>query len=88
MKRTKMKKHTLLKGEGVNCHTLYGEFLTETEEKDFIKVLVKEDSLLKHETPSGQFAEHNTLQIDKGEWVMGKQVEFSPFDRKINRVWD
>lgn len=81
------KKHTLLKGEGVNQHTLYGDFAVE-ENTDFAKVEVKKESLLKHEQPDGSFAEHNTLQIEKGDWVMGKQVEFNPFDKKVTQVWD
>jgi hypothetical protein len=81
------KKHTLLKGEGVNQHTLYGDFKVE-ENTDFAKVEVKKESLLKHEQPDGSFAEHNTLKIEQGNWVMGKQVEFSPFDKKVTQVWD
>lgn len=81
------KKHTLLKGEGVNQHTLYGDFAVE-ENTDFAKVEVKKESLLKHEQPDGSFAEHNTLKIEQGNWVMGKQVEFNPFDKKVTQVWD
>ncbi len=44
----KKQKHTLLKGEGTNQHTLYGEFAIE-EVVDFLKVEVTKDSLLKHE---------------------------------------
>jgi len=81
------KKHTLLKGEGVHQHTLYGDFKI-GDETDFMEVNVTEESLLKHEHPNGNFGEHETLQIEKGDWVMGKQVEFNPFDSKITRIWD
>ena len=58
---------------------------------DFIQedFKVTKESLLKHEQPSGEFSnEHQTLKIEKGNWVMGKQVEFNPFNREISRVWD
>ena len=85
---TKKNKHTLLKGEGINQHTLYGDFKI-GEETEFTEMVVTKDSLLKHEQPSGEFSnEHQTLQIEKGKWVMGKQVEFNPFNREISRVWD
>ena len=85
---TKKNKHTLLKGEGTNQHTLYGDFKI-GEETEFTEMVVTKDSLLKHEQPSGEFSnEHQTLQIEKGKWVMGKQVEFNPFNREISRVWD
>ncbi len=83
----KMKKHTLLKGEGINQHTLYGEF--EVDDKmDFSRLVVNKDSVLRHETPSGQFAGHKALSIDKGNWVMGRQVEYNPMDGRVTRVWD
>ena len=83
----KKTKHTLLKGEGTNQHTLYGNFQI-TENGDFTEVAVKQESNLQHEEPNGKFAEHNTLIVDKGKWVMGKQVEFNPFENTISRVWD
>lgn len=83
----KKSKHTLLLGEGVHQHTLYGKFAI-GEETDFMEVQVSEESLLKHEHPNGNFGEHQTLQVEEGSWVMGKQVEFNPFDQKITRIWD
>ena len=90
MKTTKtMRKNTLLKGEGIHQHTLYGSFVMEKEPKEFAEILVKKASLLKHEKPNGSFSEeHNTLQVEQGNWVMGKQVEYNPFDKQINKVWD
>lgn len=94
-------KLVLLKGEGRNQHVLHGEFSTEKsgnhvgrgeievgEPGDFMRITVKKDSLLQHEEPSGAFAEHNTLKLDSGAWVMGKQVEYNPFKRTISQVWD
>ena len=52
-------------------------------------VEVTKESLLKHEQPSGAFSnEHQTLKIEKGDWVMGKQVEYNPFERTISQIWD
>lgn len=84
----KKTKHTLLKGEGTNQHTLYGNFLIE-EKEECSTLLVKEDSVLRHEQPNGSFSnEHNALQVDKGVWVMGKQVEYNPFTQGISQIWD
>jgi hypothetical protein len=81
-------KHTLLKGEGINQHTLYGDFLIE-EKTDYSILKVEKDSVLRHEQPSGLFSnEHKALQVEKGDWVMGKQVEFNPFTQSITRIWD
>lgn len=83
-----MKKHTVLLGEGKNQHTLYGNFAIEPKQKDFAEVSVLSDSKLQHEEPNGRFAEHNTLKVEKGDWVMGQQVEYNPFKGSISRVWD
>jgi hypothetical protein len=89
MANKKFKKHTLLKGEGSNQHTLYGDFSMNTEVLDFPTIRVTKDSILKHEKPNGDFSnEHKALQVDKGNWVMGKQVEYNPFKRTISQVWD
>lgn len=83
----KKTKHTLLKGEGTNQHTLYGSF--SIDDKSELAVLsVDKESILRHEQPDGSFGEHFALKIEKGNWVMGKQVEYNPFDRKITRIWD
>lgn len=83
----KKNKHTLLKGEGVHQHTLYGDFKIGNE-SDFMELEVVKESLLKHEHPNGSFGEHQTLKIEKGDWSMGKQVEYNPFKSEITRVWD
>jgi hypothetical protein len=81
-------KHTLLKGEGIHQHTLFGQFKIDEEQAEFSDLVVTKDSLLKHEKPDGSFGEHKTLKIENGNWTMGKQVEFNPFNQKIERVWD
>lgn len=83
----KKTKHTLLKGEGVNQHTLYGDFLIE-EKPEFSELSLNKDSVLRHEQPNGSFGEHQPLPIEKGTWVMGKQVEYNPFTREVSRIWD
>ena len=88
-RKRKASKLTLLKGEGTNQHTLYGDFLIDEKPKDFADMTVKKDSVLKHEQPNGSWSnEHKALQVDKGNWVMGKQVEYNPFNRSISQVWD
>jgi len=87
MKKVK-NKHTVLRGEGSNQHTIYGNFKVESETADFSVISVKEEAELRHEEPNGEFAEHNTLKVDKGVWVMGKQVEYNPFKRTVSQVWD
>ena len=81
-------KQTLLLGEGKNQHTLYGDFDIEPKAKDFAELTVNRTSKLQHEEPNGRFAEHNTLVVEKGDWVMGQQVEYNPFKGSISRVWD
>jgi hypothetical protein len=77
-----------LKGEGANQHTLYGDFKV-GEQTDFMEVEVVKESLLKHEQPDGSFSnEHQTLKIEKGEWSMGKQVEYNPFEGRVTQIWD
>jgi hypothetical protein len=83
----KKTKHTLLKGEGIHQHTLYGDFKVK-EQENFSPLVVTKDSDLIHEKPDGSTGEHKTLKIEQGEWVMGQQVEFNPFDQKVTRVWD
>ena len=84
----KQTKKTMLLGEGIHQHVLYGSFETNEEVLDYQPVNVEKKSLLKHEHPSGVFGEHNTLEVSPGRWVMGKQVEFNPFTKEIERVWD
>ena len=84
----KKNKQTILKGEGANQHTLYGDFKMEDNHPDFAEVFVLKETILKHEQPNGSFGEHNALKVDKGDWIMGKQVEYNPFKQTISQVWD
>jgi hypothetical protein len=82
-------KKTLLVGKGINQHTLYGKFETQNPESDFMGVVVKEKSNLKHEKPNGEWSnEHKTLELNEGKYVMGKQVEWNPWSQTVSRVWD
>ena len=87
-KLVKRKKHTLLKGEGIHQHTMYGDIMVEKEPKRFSHILVNKDGLLRHEKPNGSFGEHKDLKVDNGEWVMGRQVEYNPFKQTVSQVWD
>ena len=88
-KQTKMSKNTerrqkrtvLLKGEGENRHVLYGESVV-SPGTSYRSVKMKEDGVLIHEDPEGRHAEHRSIRIRKGEWVMGLQVEYDPFPRR------
>jgi hypothetical protein len=84
----KIKRKTILLGEGVNQHTLYGEFKTEKEVGEFLDVEVLIPSELRHETPARDFAEHYTIELEAGMWQQGKQVEYNPFEQRITAVWD
>ena len=83
-----MNRKVILLGEGIHQHTLYGKFESETHSNEIEVLTVEEDSELRHETPGRKPAEHKTLSIDKGMWVVGKQVEYNPFTREVSRVWD
>ena len=83
----KQTKTTLLKGEGAHQHSLYGKFNITSFDTDFTEIDVLEAKLI-HELPNGTFGEHNTLNVESGEWLMGKQVEYDPMNRVITRIWD
>ena len=83
----KQSKITLLKGEGAHKHTLYGKFNITSTDTDFTEIDVLEAKLI-HELPNGSFGEHNTLNVESGEWVMGKQVEYDPMNRQVSRICD
>lgn len=87
-RKNALKKHILLKGEGINQHTLYGNFTIEENANLYAELSLNKNGVLKHETPTGEFAEHKSLLIEKGNWVMGRQVEYNPFSQEISRIWD
>ena len=88
MENKSQQRTEVLKGEGVNSHILYGEAEISQSEGSYETIELREPGLLRHEDPNGNHAEHQTLFVESGRWVMGRQVEFNPFDRKITRVWD
>jgi hypothetical protein len=82
---------TILLGEGIHQHTLVGKFEMENDTivKDFAPIKIKENSVLRHEKPNGDFSnEHRGLQITKGGYVMGIQTEYNPWTQSVSRVWD
>ena len=83
----KQERKVMLLGEGIHQHTLYGNFEAE-EVEDFPNVTVNTDSVLVHESPTRQPAEHEALPMEAGKWIMGRQVEYNPFEARITRVWD
>jgi hypothetical protein len=84
----KSNKTTLLLGEGIHQHTLYGNHRIESDHSDFAEIVVDKDSELRHEHPNGSFGEHKTLKVNKGRYRMGLQVEWNPFSQTVSRVWD
>jgi hypothetical protein len=86
-KRKSDKRTVLLKGEGENQHVLYGESVV-SQGANYRGVKMKGDGLLRHEDPEGRHAEHRSIRIVRGEWVMGLQVEFDPFPRRDSRFED
>lgn len=99
-----LEKKTLIVGNGGHRHNLVGKIAVKNTNEDihkiegnarvndvvedFVEINVLSDTELKHQTANGKFGEHNTLKLDKGLWVTGKQVELNPFDGKVTRVWD
>lgn len=81
-------KHTIIKGSGGNHHNLYGDFEIDTEATEFAEISITKETKLQHEEPSGAFGEHNTLIVEEGDWVLGKQVEYNPFKGTVSQVWD
>lgn len=89
MKKKSKNQKVLLVGEGVHQHTLYGNFTVKGEAIDFKSIKVNSDSLLWHEKPDGSFSnEHRGLKVEKGNWVMGRQVEYNPFDQSVTNIFD
>lgn len=85
---TKTTRHTILRGSGANQHVLHGDFLVETQARDFSTIVVNKAGELRHENPDGSFAEHKSLFVEAGNWAMGKQVEYNPFKGEVTRIWD
>jgi hypothetical protein len=80
-------KRVLLLGEGIHQHTIYGRIENDNRfsEND---IILDEDGVLVHEKPDGSKGEHHTLLVEKGRWILGRQVEFDPFSGFVTGVWD
>jgi hypothetical protein len=88
MKNKSKHRTEILKGEGVNSHILYGKAGISQDTGTYETIDLEEPGYLCHEDPNGNHAEHQPLFVESGTWVMGRQVEFNPFEKKITRVWD
>ncbi|HUC95331.1 MAG TPA: hypothetical protein VMR76_00035 [Candidatus Saccharimonadia bacterium] len=86
MKNQKVK--VLLKGEGKNQHVLRGNFIADEQLQDFDVLTIEPGTVISHEEPSGRHAEHETLPVEKGCYILGKQVEWNPFTHSISGIWD
>jgi len=86
-----MEKEILLKGN-TNLHSLKGKFKIQEKtkgSKEFSTIEVEKESVLLHEKPNGEWSnEHKTLIVEKGNYKMGKQVEYNPFSKSISAIWD
>lgn len=92
MNKKTTKKLLILKGEGRHEHVLVGEEITYVEPakgQPLSEIHVGRGGLLTHIDPAtGEHAEHNTISVDEGTWLVGRQVEFNPFDNSISNVFD
>lgn len=77
----------LATGQTGNKHVLEGNF-KEVKKSDDVILSVENTSLLKHVDSSGKFAEHNTLIVEPGNWVVEIQVEYNPFQNSVGNIWD
>lgn len=81
-------KKIILKGEGKNLHVLHGNFEL-IENNEDIRIIVEESSKLIHEDPIGKWSEeHKTLEVNKGNRVVARQVEFNPLTEREDIIWD
>lgn len=77
----------LATGQTGNKHILEGKF-KEVSVNDTKMIKIQENSYLKHVDVKGNFAEHNTLIIEPGNWVVDFQVEYNPFQMLVSYIWD
>jgi hypothetical protein len=88
MEKVETQKIVILEGEGTHRHVILGEALKQYHPDGFNTLRLKDDAVLRHETPQGTPGEHRSLPLEKGTWVMGRQVEFDPFEQRVTQVWD
>ena len=81
-KTIKSKKVILALGESTNTHIMNCEKEVEyQQEGSNIDFLLKDTGVITHE-------EHDVQILPPGQYSKTNQVEFSPFDRSINQVFD
>lgn len=92
MKKNTTKKLLILKGEGIHEHVLEADMIEHPERKEgdrLSEIHVGKNGMLTHVNPvTGKPAEHNTIPMEEGTWLVGRQVEYSPFDQSITNVFD
>lgn len=89
VKKDEKQRLLILKGEGANSHFLEADVLTHAKENPTLsEITVGEGGVLKHLTPAGEPAEHNAIPLEKGSWLVGRQVEWNAFDQSIGQVFD
>jgi len=90
MEKKTSKKLLLLTGEGANSHVLEAEEIQHDDVKteELSEIHVGDNGKLTHVDPAGNPAEHHTIPIKKGKWLVGHQVEWNAFDNSISGVFD
>jgi hypothetical protein len=88
MEKVETQKIVILEGEGTHRHVILGETIFNDHQAGFNTIRLKDDAVLGHETPHGAPGEHRSLPLEKGTWVMGRQVEFDPFEQRVTQIWD
>lgn len=92
-----IKKITLLEGEGIHVHNLYGtdvqvvpENFESLSSNSLKAVIIKssERMALIHEKPDGNPGEHKTIKMKPGLYIMGRQVEFNSAEEAYRQILD
>lgn len=79
----------ILKGEGRHEHVLVADKIEYVEGDQLSEICVGRNGQLTHVDPLTKSpAEHNTIPVEEGTWLVGRQVEFNPFDNTISGVFD
>jgi len=85
----KQKVLVILKGEGINQHELHADTIERDEKvKELSEIRVGRNGFLRHVDPVGNPGDHNTIEMEEGTYVVGRQVEFNPFTQNISGVFD
>lgn len=65
-------------GRGPHRHILYGD-ADFSEAGRSLGFRMRSRGILRHEKPDGTRADHRTLVVEEGHWVLGRQLPFHPF---------